>query len=227
MRGVPRERRAISAAPCGTQANVQDAGRAAHDPGQFLGRIELQALDDAEAVAQWAGQQAGAGGGADQRERRQVELDRARRRALADHDVDLEIFHRRVQHFLDDRRQPVDLVDEQHVVRLQVGQQRGQVAGALDHRAGGLAQVDAHLGGDDMGQRGLAQAGRAEDQHVVERLLALARGLDVDLQLFADGFLAQVFVQALGTDAGLDRFVFAGDRACQDAGFFHARLWLR
>ena len=71
----------------------------------------------------------------------------------------------------------MDLVDEQHVVRLQVGQQRGQVAGALDHRAGGLAQVDAQLVGDDVRERGLAQARRAEDQHVVERLAALARGL--------------------------------------------------
>ena len=33
----------------------------------------------------------------DQRERRQVELDRTRRRTFADHDVDLEIFERRVE----------------------------------------------------------------------------------------------------------------------------------
>jgi hypothetical protein len=44
----------------------------------------------------------------------------------------------------------MDLVDEQHVVRLEVGQQRGQVAGALEHRPGGLAQVDAQLVGDDV-----------------------------------------------------------------------------
>jgi hypothetical protein len=105
---------------------------------------------------------------------------------FADHDVDLEVFQRRVEDFLDHRRQAVDLVDEQHVVRLEVGQQRGQVAGALEHRAGGLAQVDAHLGGDDVGQRGLAQPRRAEQQHVVERLAALARGLDEDLELLAD-----------------------------------------
>jgi hypothetical protein len=56
----------------------------------------------------------------------------------------------------------------------EIGQQRGQVAGALQHRARGLAQVDAQLVGDDVRQRGLAEAGRAEDQHVVERLAALA-----------------------------------------------------
>ena len=44
------------------------------------------------------------------------ELDRARRRALADHDVELEVLDRRIQDFLDHRAQAVNLVDEQHVV---------------------------------------------------------------------------------------------------------------
>ena len=67
----------------------------------------------------------------------------------------------------------MDLIDEQHIARLQVGQQRGQVAGPLEHRTGGLAQIDAQLGGDDVGQRRLAQARWPEDQHVIERLAAL------------------------------------------------------
>ncbi len=48
---------------------------------------------------------------------RQVQLDGARRRALADHDVELVVLHRRVQHLLDHRGQAMDLVDEQHVAR--------------------------------------------------------------------------------------------------------------
>jgi hypothetical protein len=71
----------------------------------------------------------------DQREGLQVELDRARRRALADHDVDLVVLQRRVEDLLDHRAQAVDLVDEQHVVLLEVGQDRGQVLGLLEHRA--------------------------------------------------------------------------------------------
>jgi hypothetical protein len=50
---------------------------------------------------------------------------------------------------------------------------RGQVARAFQHRAGSLAQVDAHLARDDVGQRGLAQARRAEQQRVVERFARL------------------------------------------------------
>ena len=150
-------------------AHVEQLRRARDDARQLLRRVELQPRDDAEAVAQRVGQHAGARGGADQREGRQVELDRACRRTFADHDVDLEILQRRVEDFLDHRRQAVDLVDEQHIVRFEIGQDGGQVAGALQHRSRGLAQIDAHLVGDDMRQRGLAQARRAEQQHVVER----------------------------------------------------------
>ena len=122
----------------------------------------------------------GAGGGADQGERRQVDAHGARGRPLADDQVELEILHRRIEDLLDRRLQAVDLVDEQHVAGLQVGQDRGQVAGALDHRAGGGAEADAQLARDDLRQRGLAEAGRAVQQHVVQRLAAGARGGDED-----------------------------------------------
>ena len=174
MRGVPRERRAISSAPSGSSTMLSSAAERLHDARQLFRVVELEARDDAEAVAQRIGQHAGARGGADQRERRQVELHAARRRAFADHDVDLEVLERRIEDFLDDRRQPVDLVDEQHVARLEVGQQRREVARALEHRARRLAQVDAQLVRDDVRQRRLAEARRPEQQHVVERLAALA-----------------------------------------------------
>ena len=122
MRGVPRERRAISKRAGRVDRHRQQAGRAVHDARQLVGRVELQPRDDAEAVAQRVGQHAGARGRADQREGLQVELDRARRRAFADHDVDLVVLQRRVEDLLDHRRQAVDLVDEEHVVALEVGQ---------------------------------------------------------------------------------------------------------
>ena len=102
---------------------------------------------------------------------------------FADHDVDLEVLERRIEDLLDDRRQPMDLVDEQHVARLEVGEQRREVAGALEHRARRLAQVDAELVRDDVRQRRLAEARRAEQQHVVERFAALPRRLDEDREL--------------------------------------------
>jgi hypothetical protein len=171
------------------------------------GRIELQPSHDAEAVAQRIGEHAGAGGSTHQGEGLQVELDRAGRRALADHDVDLVVLQRRVEDFLHDRRQAVDLVDEQDVVLFQVGQQRRQVLGLFQHRPGGLAQVHAQFVRDDVRQRGLAQARRAEQQHMVQRLAPLARGADEDLQLLAGLGLAHVVVEQLGPQRPLHRFL--------------------
>ncbi|KAG0926324.1 hypothetical protein G6F31_018429 [Rhizopus arrhizus] len=43
------------ASAIGGAVDAEDAGRAAHDPGQLFDAVELQALDDAEAVAQRRG----------------------------------------------------------------------------------------------------------------------------------------------------------------------------
>src|SRR3546814_10738156 len=79
-------------------------------------------------VTQRRGQAAGACGRTNQRERRQIEPDRARSRTFADHDVELVVLHRRVQHFLDDRTQAMNFIDEQQVARIAIGQQRRPIA---------------------------------------------------------------------------------------------------
>ena len=112
-------------------------------------------------------------------------LHRARRRALADDEIELEILHRRIEDFFDRRRQAMDLVDEQNVARLEIGQERGEIAGALDDRAGGGAELDAQLARDDLRQRRLAETGRAREQHVIERLAALLGRRDEDAQIVA------------------------------------------
>ena len=172
-RGVPRARRAISAAPSRRQVEIENAGAARDDLRQLVRLVELQPQRDAEALAQRPGDQPRAGRRPDQRERRQVDPDRARAGPLADDQVELKILHRRIEDFLDRRREAMDLVDEQHVARLQIGQQRGEIAGALDDRARGGAEADPHLARDDLRQGRLAEPGRPEKQHMVERL---ARG---------------------------------------------------
>ncbi|MNF70660.1 hypothetical protein D3C84_525760 [compost metagenome] len=110
------------------QRQPENAGRTADDGRQVRRAIELQTLDDTETVAQRIGQHPRARGRPHQGERRQVELDGAGSRPLTDHDVELEVLHGRVQHFLDNGRQAMDFIDEQHIVRFQVGQQRRQIA---------------------------------------------------------------------------------------------------
>ena len=176
----------------------EDAGRARDDGGELGLGVVLEPLPDAEAVAQRRGEQAGARGRADQREGRHRQADAARRRALADHDVDLEVLHGRVEDLFDGRVQAVDLVDEQDVALLQVGEDAGHVDLALERRP--RRGVDAHLqlGRDDAGQGRLAQAGRPGQQHVVERLAAVARRLHEDLELLLDAGLADEVGELLG-----------------------------
>ena len=69
--------------------------------------------------------------------RRQGQAHAARARPLADDDVDREVLHRRVEHLLDLPVEAMDLVDEQDIALIQVGQDRDQIALALDGRAGG------------------------------------------------------------------------------------------
>ena len=71
--------------------DIQDVGRAGYDHCQVLTGIELEAVDNAEAVTQRSGQEPGASCGADQRESRQGETYAARRRALPNHQIELVI----------------------------------------------------------------------------------------------------------------------------------------
>ena len=150
-------------------------------------------------------------------------LHRAGGRALADDQVELEVLHRRIEDLLDRRIEAVDLVDEQDVALLEIGQERGEVAGLGDHRAGGGAEVDAELARDDLGERGLAEAGRAGEQDMVERLAARARGVDEDLEVGARLGLADEVAQTLRTQLPLG-FVLAAAAADRPAGSWRREL---
>ena len=62
------------------------------------------------------------------------------------------------------------LIDEEHIVRLQVGQQSCQIPGLVDDRSGSGPHVDPHLVADDVRQGRLAQTWRTVQQDVVQRL---------------------------------------------------------
>ena len=157
-RGVPRDRRAISVAPSGVSSTPSKRAGAAHDRLELGVAVELEARHDPEAVAQRPGDEAGPGRRADEGEPRQVEADRTRRRAPAEDDVELEVLHRRVEQLLDRPAHPVDLVDEEHVAGLKVGQDRRHVAAAHERRPGGDPEAGAHLAGHDARQRRLSEA---------------------------------------------------------------------
>src|SRR5437870_4723327 len=84
---------------------------------------------------------------------------RTRRRPLADDESELEVFHRGIEHFLDHRAEPVDFIDEQNVALLEIGEQRREITGLGDDRAGGGTKIHTEFARHDLRQRGLAEAG--------------------------------------------------------------------
>ena len=138
-----------------------------------------------------------------------------RGRPLADHDVEREIFHRRVEDFLDGAPQAMNFVDEQHVAQLHVRQNRGEIAGALNRRTRRDVDVGVHLVGDDVRQRRFAQAGRAVKQDVIDWLFAPLRRLDDDLELLAHAVLPDQFSQQFRAQGDIFAFVPAGLAAHQ------------
>jgi hypothetical protein len=165
-------------------------------------------------------EQTRAGGGADQRERRDLQRDRGGAGTLADDDVDPEVLHRHVEHLLGRTRHPVDLVDEQHVAVVEAGEDRRQVARVGDRGTGGQPQRRLHLGGDDHRQRGLAEPGWSREQHVVGGPPPGAGRLEHQGQLLADALLADHLVEGARPQRLLEGpLVAAGvgrDHACGD-----------
>ena len=202
--------------------HAEQPGRAQDDLGQLLRAVEVEAVDDAEARPQRRADQPRPRRRPHQGEPRQVDLHRPRRRPLADHEVEAEVLQGRVEDLLDRRPQAVDLVDEQHLPRIEVGEDGGEVAGALEDGSGGGAQGRSHLAGDDVGEGRLAEAGGAEEEDVVERLAALAGGADEHPQVVDDLLLPDVLLEPLRAQRRLDPEVLgvrdAGEEVVFDGG---------
>ena len=103
----------------------------------------------------------------------------------------------------------MDFVDEEDVALLEVGEERREVAGPGDHRSRGRPEVHAELARDDLCQGRLAEAGRPDEKHVVERFLARPGGLDEDLEVGAGLRLADELGQILRPQRRVGRIVLA------------------
>ena len=102
---------------------------------------------------------------------------------------------------------------------MQVGEDGRQVSATLDGRAGGDADADAHLDGDDVGQRGLAKAGRAVEQDVIECFAARPGSRDGDAQVLFYLSLSDELRQAFGAQVGVQRDVFSQRLARNNARY--------
>src|ERR1041385_2381109 len=187
--------------------------RAFADNFQIFVRIEIQMKDYSEAPTQRSRDQAGASCGAHQRELGQLELYGTRGWTLSDQKIQLIVFHRRIKLLFQCGKQAMNLVDEEHVTFLKVGQQRCDVAGFLDRRTGRGFQLGAHFVRDDVGERRLTQTWWSSEQHVIECFAASARGFHVNAQVLFYLTLSDVLFDASGAQRQIELTIFVSGRA--------------
>src|ERR1700682_4321581 len=117
----------------------------------------------------------------------------------------------------------MDFVDEQHVALFEIGEKCGEIAGLGDDGPGSGAKADAEFTRDDLRQRGLAEAGGTDEQHMVQRLFPLARGLDEDREIGARLRLADEFGQELRAQRSVAGIISAAFRRDDAGGRGHVR----
>ena len=105
---------------------------------------------------------------------------------------------------LDGTVEAMDLIDEQDVAIIERREDRGEVAGAFDGRAGCVPDIHAELTGDDRGERRLAEARRAVKEDVVGRLSPALGSPEEHGEVRLDLCLADVFAQRLEPQRTLD-----------------------
>ena len=127
---------------------------------------------------------------ADEGEGVEINLYAPCRRTFVDHDVDAVVLHGRIEVFLHYGAEAVDFVDEEHVVRLERGEESCQVARFVEHRSAGKLESHTEFVGNDVRQCGLSQSGRAVQKGVVEGLAAHPCCFDEDFQVFHHLFLS-------------------------------------
>src|SRR5215469_13583214 len=170
-------------------------------------------MNDAEARTQRRGDQSGAGGRSNEREVAERKRMNARTGPLANDKVDAKILHRRIKNFFHGRLQTVDFIEKENFFLFERCEDGGEVALAFEQRPGAGFDRNVELVGDDLRERGLAQARRTIKQHVIERLIAAARGVNRNLDVFLDPLLPDVLLEPTRAHADLDPCVFFVRRA--------------
>jgi hypothetical protein len=142
----------------------------------------------------------------------------ARARTLANDEIDAEVFHGRIEDFLNGGLEAVDLVEKENFAKFKGSENGGEVAFALEKRAS--AGFDGHVEfvGEDLGEGSLAETGRTVEEDVVEGLFTIASGFESNGDVFLDALLADVFGESFRANAGVDARIVVPGSAGHDAG---------
>ena len=217
MRGVPRERPATIVAASSVSETSRMSAAASQDPLEVRLGVVVEPIGHAEAVAQRPGDAPDARRGTDHGD--VLDLQRTVRAPgplpSTTSSAKSSIAGYRISSTTWRRRWISSMNSTSPLPR--AGEDSGEVAGALDGRAGGRPDLRPHLGRHDVGERRLAQARRAVQQDVVDRLGPMLRGVDQDRQVLLDPILPGELVEPPRADGRLERELLLGDLGGRDA----------
>ena len=93
----------------------------------------------------------------------------------------------------------MDLIDKKDIADLEVCQYRREVPGALQNRPRGEVNLGVHLVGNDVGQRGLTEAGGPKEERMIESFTAMAGSIDKDPKVCGQPPLPDKFMEVAGS----------------------------
>ena len=102
----------------------------------------------------------------------------------------------------------MDFIDEENAAAFDICEQSCEVACLFDHRSACGADFGVHGIAYDVGEGGLAKAGRAAEQDVLERVAPLLGRLDHDLQAFDSFFLTRKFLEKWWPEGNLKSRIY-------------------
>ncbi len=207
--------------------NSENLSAPRYDARQLARCVKLQPQHHAEAVAQRRAELAGPRGGADQGEFRKGQMVRSRHLPFPGDNIEGEVLHGGVKDFFHAAGKAVDFIDEKHVTRAEVRQDRREVARLFDRGPGRDAEIYAEFVRYDARQRRLAKAGRTVQQHVVEAFFPLLRRFDENGKILLHLILTDIFRKGARTERIFDRTVLRGILRRHDAVFIIAVVRLR
>src|SRR4029077_9223918 len=82
----------------------------------------------------------------------------------------------------------------------ELAKQGDQIGGALNYRAGGGMEIDAHFAGDNLRERRFSEPGRTKEKGVVKRFTPAPRRLDKDAQVVAQLMLTYEIIEGGRSD---------------------------
>src|SRR6476619_850470 len=118
----------------------------------------------------------------------------------------------------------MDLVYEEDVALLQAGQDRCDVALALEGRPRDRAEADTELLPDDERKARLPEPWRPDQEQVIERFLACLGRVERDRELLLDPLLADELVQAPRAKRAFELVFVRSDLRREELGLFSGGL---